>query len=94
MKIVIIIIYILISSINTSKASEEETDINFYKLIEQYILDNPEIIIESLEKYSEVRNDFRSKVIKHKKNRRLAIGPNATLYFEDNLIRVGTCHHP
>ena len=40
----------------------------------------------SLEKYSEVRNDFRSKVIKHKKNRRLAIGPNATLYFEDNLI--------
>lgn len=40
----------------------------------------------SLEKYSEVRNDFRSKVIKHKKNRRLPIGPNATLYFEDNLI--------
>ena len=40
----------------------------------------------SLEKYSEVRNDFRSKVIKHKKNRRLQIGPNATLYFEDNLI--------
>ena len=40
----------------------------------------------SLEKYSEVRNDFRSKVIKHKKNRRLEIGPNATLYFEDNLI--------
>ena len=40
----------------------------------------------SLEKYSEVRNDFRLKVIKHKKNRRLAIGPNATLYFEDNLI--------
>ena len=53
MKIVIIIIYILISSINSSKATEEETDINFYKLIEQYILDNPEIIIESLEKYSE-----------------------------------------
>ena len=40
----------------------------------------------SLEKYSEVRIDFRSKVIKHKKNRRLPIGPNATLYFEDNLI--------
>ena len=40
----------------------------------------------SLEKYSEVRNDFRSKVIKHKRNRRLPIGPNATLYFEDNLI--------
>ena len=40
----------------------------------------------SLQKYSELRNDFRSKVIKHKKNRRLPIGPNATLYFEDNLI--------
>lgn len=40
----------------------------------------------SLEKYSDVRNDFRSKIIQHKKNRRLAIGPNATLYFEDNLI--------
>ena len=40
----------------------------------------------SLEKYSEVRNDFRSKVIKHKKNRRLEIGPNATLYFEDNFF--------
>lgn len=37
----------------------------------------------SLEKYAEVRKDFRDKVIKHKKNRHLPIGPNATLYFED-----------
>lgn len=40
----------------------------------------------SLEKYSEIRNDFRLKIIAHKKNRRLAIGPNTTLYFEDSLI--------
>jgi hypothetical protein len=39
----------------------------------------------SLEKYAEVRNDFRARVMEHKKNRRLAIGPNATLYFEDRL---------
>ena len=40
----------------------------------------------SLEKYSEIRNDFRLKIMAHKKNRRLAIGPNTTLYFEDSLI--------
>lgn len=40
----------------------------------------------SLEKYAEIRNDFRAKVMAHKKNRRLAIGPNATLYFEDRLV--------
>ena len=40
----------------------------------------------SLEKYSEIRNDFRLNVINHKKNRRLPIGPNVTLYFEDYLI--------
>jgi len=39
----------------------------------------------SLEKYAEMRSDFRDKVMEHKKNRRLAIGPNATLYFEDRL---------
>ena len=39
----------------------------------------------SLEKYSEIRNDFRLKIMSHKKNRHLAIGPNITLYFEDNL---------
>ena len=39
----------------------------------------------SLEKYAEVRKDFRTKVMGHKKDRRLEIGPNATLYFEDRL---------
>ncbi|CAA6811052.1 MAG: Hypothetical protein i Rubrerythrin cluster, partial [uncultured Thiotrichaceae bacterium] len=39
----------------------------------------------SLEKYSEVRNDFRAKTIAHKLNRKIHIGPNATLYFEDYL---------
>lgn len=38
-----------------------------------------------LEKYAEMRSEFRSKVMEHKKDRRLAIGPNATLYFEDRL---------
>ncbi len=40
----------------------------------------------SLEKYSKIRDDFRLKVINHKGNRRLQIGPNTTLYFEDNLV--------
>jgi len=39
----------------------------------------------SLEKYAEQRNDFRARVMTHKKNRRLPIGPNASLYFEDLL---------
>lgn len=39
----------------------------------------------SLEKYAGIRKEFRQKVIDHKKNRQLAIGPNATLYFEDRL---------
>jgi len=39
----------------------------------------------SLEKYAEVRNDFRKKVIEHKKNRRLELTPNIVLYFEDAL---------
>jgi hypothetical protein len=39
----------------------------------------------SLEKYSEVRNEFRAKVMKHKKNRRLAFNDHAVLYFEDAL---------
>ncbi len=39
----------------------------------------------SLERYAEIRDDFRAEVMRHKKNRRLAIGPNATLYFEDRL---------
>ncbi len=39
----------------------------------------------SLEKYSEIRNEFRAKVMKHKKNRRLAFNNHAVLYFEDAL---------
>jgi len=39
----------------------------------------------SLEKYAEVRSDFRAKVMAHKKNRQVALGAHATLYFEDRL---------
>jgi hypothetical protein len=39
----------------------------------------------SLEEYTKVRSDFRSKVMAHKKDRQLPIGPNATLYFEDRM---------
>ncbi|MEW6647576.1 MAG: DUF3501 family protein [Pseudomonadota bacterium] len=39
----------------------------------------------SLEKYAEVRPAFRQRVMAHKKNRRVQIGPHATLYFEDRL---------
>ena len=39
----------------------------------------------SLEKYSELRNQFRDEVMAHKRDRRLALGTNASLYFEDRL---------
>jgi hypothetical protein len=39
----------------------------------------------SLEQYAEQRKDFRDQVIAHKRNRRLEMGSNATLYFEDRL---------
>ena len=39
----------------------------------------------SLEKYAAVRPEFRARIMEHKANRRLAIGPHATLYFEDSL---------
>ena len=39
----------------------------------------------SLERYSDERAAFRDKVMAHKKNRRLALGTNAALYFEDRL---------
>ena len=39
----------------------------------------------SLEQYAEVRPEFRQKVIEHKRNRRLDLGTNAALYFEDRL---------
>ena len=37
----------------------------------------------TLEQYAEQRADFRAQVLQHKKNRRLALGANAMLYFED-----------
>lgn len=39
----------------------------------------------SLEQYSEARQDFRSRVIAHKINRKVLIGPNAFFIFEDQL---------
>ena len=39
----------------------------------------------SLEQYAEMRPAFREKVLSHKKNRRLDLGTNAALYFEDRL---------
>jgi hypothetical protein len=39
----------------------------------------------SLEDYAEARKEFRAKVMEHKKNRKLALGRNASLYFEDRL---------
>lgn len=39
----------------------------------------------SLEEYSVQRPEFRSKVMLHKRNRRVELGTNAALYFEDRL---------
>ena len=39
----------------------------------------------SLEQYARNRTEFRAKVMAHKNNRRLALGDNANLYFEDAL---------
>lgn len=39
----------------------------------------------SLEEYAEERPAFRARVMEHKKNRQLALGENARLYFEDAL---------
>lgn len=39
----------------------------------------------SLEQYAKLRNEFRAKVIAHKKPRQVRIGEHATLYFEDAL---------
>src|SRR5687768_3269690 len=39
----------------------------------------------SLEQYSTARKDFRAKVIEHKRNRSVALGPNATWSFEDRV---------
>jgi hypothetical protein len=39
----------------------------------------------SLEQYAKMRSEFRASVMAHKKNRKVHVGPNATLYFEDRL---------
>jgi hypothetical protein len=39
----------------------------------------------SLEQYAEGRDDFRAKVLRHKRNRRIELGTNAALIFEDRL---------
>jgi hypothetical protein len=39
----------------------------------------------SLERYAEIRPEFRARVMAHKKNRNVGIGPHATVYFEDRL---------
>ncbi|HNA31171.1 MAG TPA: DUF3501 family protein, partial [Thiobacillaceae bacterium] len=39
----------------------------------------------TLEKYAEIRQDFRTRVIEHKKHRRVPLGEHAALYFEDRL---------
>ena len=38
-----------------------------------------------LEEYARIRPEFRTKIIAHKKNRRVSIGNDAALYFEDAL---------
>jgi len=39
----------------------------------------------SLERYAQIRSQFRAQVMEHKKNRQVHIGLHATLYFEDRL---------
>jgi len=41
--------------------------------------------LHSLEKYAEIRNEFRKQVMAHKKNRRMQIGDHVALLFEDQL---------
>ena len=38
-----------------------------------------------LEQYAGIRPTFRAEVMAHKRDRQVAIGPHATLYFEDRL---------
>ena len=40
----------------------------------------------SLEQYSEMRNDYRKKVMAHKENRRVELGEHVLLAFEDKLV--------
>lgn len=41
--------------------------------------------LHSLEKYAQLRSDMRTQAMAHKKNRNLSIGPNVTMYFEDQI---------
>ena len=41
--------------------------------------------IMTLEDYAKARQDFRTKIMSHKKNRKVSIGKNVTLIFEDEL---------
>jgi hypothetical protein len=41
-----------------------------------------------LEQYAKARNDYRARVMAHKKDRQVQIGRNATLYFEDRLTML------
>lgn len=40
----------------------------------------------TLEKYAEIRDEFRKKIMAHKENRRVELGENLVLLFEDKLI--------
>jgi len=40
----------------------------------------------SLEEYAEIRDEFRARVMEHKKHRRLDLGDNLVLFFEDRLV--------
>ncbi len=42
----------------------------------------------SLETYNEQRADYRKDIMAHKKDRQLAVGPNARFYFEDRKIML------
>jgi len=41
--------------------------------------------LHSLENYAAIRDEFRGEVLLHKRNRRLSLGTNAALYFEDRM---------
>ena len=41
--------------------------------------------LHTLEHYAQIRPEFRARVMAHKRTRRIALGPHATLHFEDRL---------
>ena len=54
--------------------------------MEQRVMENiSQIELYPLEHYARIRTDYRARVMEHKKDRCLAIGPHLTLYFEDRL---------